>query len=172
MSLFSLVIQWPNLFSSAFRIQNRPSASPASCPLSPSSHHPSLPPQDHMAPAFRLLSVKTIFRLAAWKWKSLRRFRLFAIPGTPWSSPGQNTGVGCHAFLRGSSQPRDWTQVSCIWADSLPSEPPGKPMNTGVGSLSLLQGIFLTQELNRGILHCRQILYQLSYQGSLTMYGP
>ena len=31
---------------------------------------------------------------------------------------------------------------------------------------SLLQGIFLTQELNWGILHCRQILYQLSYQGS------
>ena len=35
--------------------------------------------------------------------------------------------------------------------------------NTGVGSLSLLQGIFLTQELNWGLLHCRQILYQLSY---------
>jgi len=39
-------------------------------------------------------------------------------------------------------------------------------MNTGVGSLSLLQGIFLTQELNTGLLNCRQILYQLSYQGS------
>ena len=38
--------------------------------------------------------------------------------------------------------------------------------NTGVGSLSLLQGIFLTQESNRGLLHHRQILYQLSYQGS------
>ena len=50
--------------------------------------------------------------------------------------------------------------------DSLPSEPPGKPNNTGVGSLSLLQGIFLAQESNWGILHCRQILYQLSYQGS------
>ena len=41
---------------------------------------------------------------------------------------------------------------------------PGK--NTGVGSLSLLQGIFLTQELNWGLLHCRQILYKLSYEGS------
>ena len=41
-----------------------------------------------------------------------------------------------------------------------------KPKNTGVGSLSLLQGIFLTQELNQGLLHCRQIPYQLSYQGS------
>ena len=35
-----------------------------------------------------------------------------------------------------------------------------------MGSLSLLQGIFLTQESNRGLLHCRQILYQLTYQGS------
>ena len=49
--------------------------------------------------------------------------------------------------------------------DSLPSEPPGKPKNTGVGSLSLLQQIFLTQESNRGLLHCRWIPYQLSYQG-------
>ena len=35
--------------------------------------------------------------------------------------------------------------------------------NIGVGSLSLLQWIFLTQVSNRGLLHCRQILYQLSY---------
>ena len=35
-----------------------------------------------------------------------------------------------------------------------------------MGSLSLLQGIFLTQELNQGLLHCRQILYPLSFQGS------
>ena len=39
----------------------------------------------------------------------------------------------------------------------------------GMGSLSLLQGIFLTQELNQGLLYCRWILYQLSYQGSCTM---
>ena len=39
-----------------------------------------------------------------------------------------------------------------------------RPKNTGVGSLSLLQGIVPTQELNRGFLHYRQILYQLSYQ--------
>ena len=35
---------------------------------------------------------------------------------------------------------------STLQADSLPCEPPGKPQNTGVGNLSLLQGIFLTQE--------------------------
>ena len=45
----------------------------------------------------------------------------------PWSSPGNSTGVGCHA---------------------------------------LLPGIFLTQGLNPGLLHCRQILSCLSHQGS------
>ena len=52
------------------------------------------------------------------------------------------------------------------WADSLPAEPHGTPKNIGVGSLSLLQGIFLTQESNWGLLFCRRILYQLSYKGS------
>ena len=51
-------------------------------------------------------------------------------------------------------------------ADSLPAEPQWKPKNTGVGSLSLLQQIFQTQESNWGLLHCRRILYQLSSQGS------
>ena len=46
------------------------------------------------------------------------------------------------------------------------TEPCRKPKNTGVGSLSLFQGIFLTQESNQGLLHCKQILYQLNYQGS------
>ena len=39
--------------------------------------------------------------------------------------------------------------------DFLPAEPQGKPKNTGVGSLSLLWWIFLAQELNWGLLHCR-----------------
>ena len=52
-----------------------------------------------------------------------------------------------------------------LQVDSLPAGPTGKPKNTGVGSLSLLQDIFPTQELNWGLLHCRWILYQLSYQG-------
>ena len=47
-----------------------------------------------------------------------------------------------------------------------PTEPPGKPKRTGMCSLLLLQGNFLTQESNWGLLHCRQILYQLSNQGS------
>ena len=67
-------------------------------------------------------------------WKSLSRVQLFATPWIgahqglcPWTSPGKNTGVGCH---------------------------------------SLLQETFLTQGLNSGLLHCRQILYHLSHQGS------
>ena len=45
-----------------------------------------------------------------------------------------------------------------------PGNSPGQ--NTLVGSLSLLQGIFPTQELNSGLLHYRRILYQLSHKGS------
>ena len=45
-----------------------------------------------------------------------------------------------------------------------PWDPPGK--NTGVGCYALLQGIFPTQGLNPGLLHCRQVLYHLSHQRS------
>ena len=74
--------------------------------------------------------------------------------GLPFPSPGHVPKPGI--------EPRSPT----LQVASLPSEPPGKPKNTRVGSLSLLQGIFLTQESNRGLLHCRWILYQLSYEGS------
>ena len=57
---------------------------------------------------------------------------------------------------RVSSQPRDHTQVSPLQLNSVPPEPRGKPMNNVVGNLSLFQGIFLTQELSWGLLHCRQ----------------
>ena len=53
-----------------------------------------------------------------------------------------------------------WTVAArffCPWGS------PGK--NTGVVCQFLLQGIFLTQRLNLGLLHCRQILYQMSYEG-------
>ena len=61
-----------------------------------------------------------------------------------------------------------------LQAESLPAELQGKPKNTGVGSLSVLQGIFPTQKSNWGLQHCSLdspalswILYQLSYQGSM-----
>ena len=68
-------------------------------------------------------------------------------------------------FSRGSSQSRNWTQVSSIAGGFFTSWATREPKNTGVGSLSLLQ-IFPTQESNRGLLHCSWILYQLSYQRS------
>ena len=52
----------------------------------------------------------------------------------------------------------------CNPMDCISWNSPGQ--NTGVGSLSLLQGIFPTQGLNPGLPHCRWILYQLSHQGS------
>ena len=80
-------------------------------------------------------------------------------------SPSKNTGVPC-------PPPGDLPNpgVKCrsptLQVDSLPSEPPGKPKNTAVGSLSFPQGIFLTQGLILSLLHCRQILDHLSHQGS------
>ena len=53
-----------------------------------------------------------------------------------------------------------------LWPHGLysPWNSPGQ--NTGVGSLPLLQGIFPTQGSKQGLLHCRWVLYQLTYQGS------
>ena len=55
---------------------------------------------------------------------------------------------------------------SCLWSHGLYSSWNSLGQNTGVGSWSLLQGFFLTQASNPGLPHCRQILYQLSHQGS------
>ena len=86
-----------------------------------------------------------------------------------WNYPAQNTGVGSLSLLQGNlPNPGIKPRSPTLQADSLLAEPQGKPKNTGVHSLSLLQWIFLTQELNQGLLHCRWILYQLSYQGSPT----
>ena len=74
--------------------------------------------------------------------------------GYPLPSPGDLPNAGI--------EPRFPT----LQADSLSAEPQGIPKNTGVGSLSLLQWIFPIQESDQGLLYCRQILYQLSYQGS------
>ena len=73
--------------------------------------------------------------------------------GLPFPSPG------------GLPNPETEPRSPTLKADSLPTELPGKPKNTGVNSRSLLQGIFPTQELNQGLLHCRSILYWLSYKG-------
>ena len=65
-------------------------------------------------------------------------------------SPGKFlAGVSCHALLqRNLPNPGIEPRAPAFQADSLPSEPPGKPHNTTVGNLSFLQGIFPTQESN------------------------
>ena len=86
-----------------------------------------------------------------------------SLPGSSvhGDSPGKNTGVGCCALSRGSSQPSDQTQVSHIAGmDYLPSQPQGKPKNTGVDSPSILKGNFPAQESNWGLLHCRQATWE------------
>ena len=68
---------------------------------------------------------------------------------------------------RGSSDLGIEPRSPTLQADSLPSEPRGMPKNIGVGSLSFLHWIFLTQGSNQGLLNYGWILYQLSYQGRL-----
>ena len=112
----------------------------------------------------------------------------------PWDFPGKNIGVGCQSLLQGIflSQGSNLGFLHCRWVlnclshqgspkvlftelcptlcdpmDCSPPNPsprysPGK--NTGVGSHSLLQGIFPTQGLNQGLQHCRQIIFHLSHQ--------
>ena len=95
----------------------------------------------------------------------------------PWSAARQAplfTGILQKRILewvampssRRSSQPGIKPRSPALQADSLPVGPRGKPKNAGVGSLPLLQGTLLIEESNQGLLHCRQILYQLNFQGS------
>ena len=70
------------------------------------------------------------------------------------------------SFSRGSSQTSHQTQFFLIAGWFFTSWATREAQHIGVGSLSLLQRIFLIQELNQGLLHHRQILYQLSHKGS------
>ena len=103
--------------------------------------------------------------------KSLSHIQLFGTPwgiqsmefsrpeywsGQPFPSPGDLPNPGI--------EPRSLA----LQVDSLPAEPPGKPKNTGMGSFSLLQQIFPSQESNWDLLHCRWILYPLSFPSYST----
>ena len=93
--------------------------------------------------------------MTPWTIQSMKFSRPEYWRGQSFPSPGDLPNPGI--------EPRSPT----LQADSLPAEPQGKSKNAKVGSLSLLQWIFQTQEQNQGLLHCRQILYQWSYQGIL-----
>ena len=103
-----------------------------------------------------------------------------------WRIPGTGGLVGCRLWGRTESDTTEATQqqqqhtyeksesASCSVALQplglcparllCPWNSPGK--NTAVGSHSLLQGIFPTEGLNPGLLHCRQIFYHLIHQAS------
>ena len=69
---------------------------------------------------------------------------------SPWNSPGQTTRVERLSLLQGTlPNPGIEPRSPTLQADYFPAEPQGKSKNTGVGSLSLLQQIFLIQELNQ-----------------------
>ena len=97
--------------------------------------------------------------------KSFSHVQLF---GTPWSI--QSMEFSMPEYWSGQPLPSSGDLPNpgiepgspALQGDSLPAEPPGKPKNTGMGSLSLLQQIFPTQESNWDLLHCRWILYPLS----------
>ena len=81
------------------------------------------------------------------------------------SVAGRGAAVLCCAVLNRSVLSDSLLPMDCsLPGSSVHAGSPGK--NTGVSCHALLQGIFPTQESNQSLLHCRWILYQLSYQGS------
>ena len=94
---------------------------------------------------------------------------------TDWFQTGKGVCQGCilspaflslYAYMQSCCCESHSVVSDFLWPHELcsPWNSPGQ--NTGVGSLSLLQGIFPAQGLNPGLLHCKWILYQLSYKGS------
>ena len=133
-----------------------------------------------------------------WKW-SRSAISDSATPGTVAYQAPPSMGFSREEYWSGLPFPSPWDLANpgikpgspALWADALPSEPPGKLIseshsvvsyslrphglyspwdslghNTRVGSLSLLQGIFPTQGSNPGLPYCWQILYQLNHRES------
>ena len=113
-----------------------------------------------------------------WKCQSLSHVWFFATPQSvayqaslsmEFSGQKYWNGLPCPS-LGNLPNPGIEPRYPTLQADSLLSELPGNPKNTGMGSLSLLQYIFPTRGSNRSPLHHRQILYQLNYQGYMHIY--
>ena len=120
----------------------------------------------HSHSSFALLSRTKVFKLDM--------VQVIIFPFKTWA-----LGV---KFLPSARSPRFSFEVkfaqSCpTLCDPMDCSPPGSSVhgdspgkNTGVGCHFLLQGIFQSQRLNPGLLHCRQILYCLSHQGSPMIF--
>ena len=92
-------------------------------------------------------------------------------PGTSVhrDSPGKNTGVSCQVLLQGNLRnPGIESRSPAPQADSLPSEPPEKPTNTGVGSRSLSPGDLSHSGIKPGSLAFRQILATQPVSGGVS----
>ena len=102
---------------------------------------------------------------------SLSRVQLFATAWTVAHQAPLSWGFSRQGYRRGlpCSPPGDLPNPGIeprspiLQADS---EAPGKPRSTGVEAYPFFRRIVLTQAASWGLLHCRRILYQLSYQGS------
>ena len=139
-------------------------------PRSLALHEDSLPSEPPEKPIYISISLSISISSV----QSLSHVQLFVTPWTVAHQAPLFMGILQTRILewvampssRGSSKPRDQTQVSCIAGGFFTVWATREAKNTGVVSPSLLQGIFPTQELNQGLLLCRWILYQLSYLGS------
>ena len=104
----------------------------------------------------RGMEAGCLFRLSFWRFRSKNSegWILIQLSMSLWSHIPQGKSESCSV------------ESDSLWPLGLcsPWNSPGQ--NTGVGSLSFLQGIFPSQGSNQGLLHCRGILYQLSYEGS------
>ena len=110
----------------------------------------------------------------------LSHFQLFATQWTlahqaPLSRQEYWSGLLCalpQYLPNPGIKPRSSTLQTDFFFFFKPSEPLGKVQEHwyGESSLSLLQGSLLTQESNRGLLHCRRILYQLSYPEKIRKF--
>ena len=119
----------------------------------------SLSPHPHFYPCYvhQTLSKQVLLKLSSWvSWC----YTCTCLHG----SSAEALFATWLGFPSERESPTPCDPVNCSASNS-----PGQ--NTRVGSLSLLQWIFLTQESNRNLPHCRQILYQLSYQGSMGLPG-
>ena len=94
--------------------------------------------------------------VSSWTIQSMELSRPEYWTGYPFPSPGDLPNPGIKS------------RSPTLQADSLPAEPPGKPKNTGVGSLSLLQRSSRPRNRIRAFCMEGKILYQLSYQGGPT----
>ena len=103
----------------------------------------------------RNINDHVIYQIHQWSFRSTDKYwYLFlydSVTEVKWSCSVVSDSSRSHGLLS--------TRLLCPW------DFPGK--SSGVGCHFLLQGIFLTQESNPGLLHYRQILYRLSHQGSL-----